>query len=211
MKKIFTAAIALTLMLSSCSSSSQFFGTMTGASVGGLFGSSIGGIMGGHRGHDAGRLAGMVIGGAVGAAVTAPKTSNGEYSTSSTHEGGYYENSGSSPFADITIENMHFIDGNNSRSLEAGEHAELVFEVRNNGSDYVYDIAPIITVSGTKNIYLSPTAIISELGPGKAVRYKSEVVGARKLKDGIAQFNISLSDGYNKYMMRSFDLRTYKK
>lgn len=211
MKKIFIALVAVMMTMSSCSSSSQFFGTMTGASVGGLFGSSIGGIMGGHRGHDAGRLAGMVIGGAVGAAVTAPKTSNGEYSTSSTHEGGYYENGASSPFADITIENMHFIDSNNSHSLEAGEHAELVFEVRNNGSDYVYDIAPIITVSGTKKIYLSPTAIISELAPGRAVRYKSEVVGASKLKDGIAQFNISLSDGRNKYMMRSFDLRTYRR
>lgn len=213
MKKIFSAVIALTLMLSSCSSSQQFFGTMTGASVGGLFGSSIGGIMGGYRGHDAGRLAGMVIGGAVGAAVTAPKTQSGEYSSSdyNYNDGGeYHQNDYSSPYADLSIDNLRFIDRNNDRAITAGEHAQLSFEIRNNGSNYIYDIAPVITVSGTKQIHLSPTAIISELAPGAAVRYTAEVVASRKLKNGIADVNISFRDGNQMYMLRSFQLRTYK-
>lgn len=215
MKKIILASLAVIMMAgSSCSSSQQFYGAATGASVGGLFGSTIGGIMGGWRGHDVGRLAGMVIGGAVGAAVTAPKTDNGEYSTSrypSNNEGGYYENSYESPFADISIDNLRFYDQDNNYTLQANEHAQLEFEIRNNGNTTVYDIAPVITVTGTKHIYLSPTAIVSELGPGKAVRYKAEVVGARKLGNGTAEFNISLSDGNQMYMMRSFQLNTTKK
>ncbi len=169
--------------------------------------------MGGWRGHDVGRLAGMVIGGAVGAAATAPKTDNGEYSTSkvpSDYQGGYYDNN-SGPFANLDISNLRFIDNNDSHSLEADEHAQLVFEVHNNGRDYVYDIAPVITVSGTKHIYLSPTAIISELAPGGAVRYKAEVVGGHKLGNGVADVNISFSDGNQMYMLRSFQLRTYKR
>ena len=214
MKKFLLATMAMIMMLSSCSTSKQFYGTMTGASVGGLFGSTIGGIMGGWRGHDAGRLAGMIIGGAVGAAVTAPKTEDGEYSTSrypSDNQGSYSYNDYSSPYLDLSVENLRFIDRNNDMSLDAEEHAQLVFEVRNNGNEHIYDIAPVITVSGTKHIYLSPTAIISELAPGAAVRYKAEVVGGRKLKNGVAEVNISLSDGNQMYMMRSFQLRTYKR
>lgn len=201
------------MLLSSCSSAQQLYGTATGATLGGVFGSTIGGIMGGWRGHDVGKLAGMVIGGAVGAAVTAPKTDNGEYSTS--HAGGnnpgYYQNDYDSPFYDLSIENMRLADSNQDRTLEAGEHAQLSFEIRNHGSEYIYDIAPVITVTGTKHIYLSPTAIISELAPGGAVRYKAEVVGGNKLKDGTADFNISFSDGNQMYMMSSFTLNTSKK
>ena len=59
MKKSILALMTIIMMVgTSCSSSQQFYGTMTGATVGGLFGSTIGGIMGGWRGHDAGRLAG---------------------------------------------------------------------------------------------------------------------------------------------------------
>lgn len=216
MKKIIIASMAIIMMLgsTSCSSSRQFYGTMTGATVGGLFGSTVGGIMGGWRGHDTGRLAGMIIGGAVGAAVTAPKTQDGEYSTSkypSDNNGSYSYNDYSSPYANLVIENLRFADENNSRSLEAEEHAQLTFEIRNNGSSYVYDIAPVITVTGTKHIYLSPTAIISELAPNGAVRYKAEVVGGKKLGNGTAEVNISFADGNQMYMVRSFQLNTYKR
>ncbi|MBQ3960271.1 MAG: hypothetical protein II683_00600, partial [Muribaculaceae bacterium] len=74
--------------------------------------------------------------------------------------------------------------------------------------DFIYDIAPVITVSGTKEIYLSPTAIISELGPGKAVRYTAELVATRKLKNGYADFSIGFSNGNELYTVRSFQLRT---
>ena len=193
----------------------QFYGTATGASLGGLFGSAIGGIADGPRGHDMGTVVGMAIGGIIGAAATAPKTDDGNYRSSDYYydygTDDYRENNYYSPFANIEIEELRFVDENNNRALDAGEHARLVFIIRNMGRDYVYDIAPVITVSGTKEIYLSPTAIVKELGPGKAVRYQSEIVATKKLKNGNADFSIGLSDGDKLYTLRSFQMRTNKR
>ena len=193
----------------------QFYGAATGASLGGLFGSAIGGMADGPRGHDMGTVVGMAIGGIIGAAATAPKTDDGNYRSSDYYydygTDDYRENNYYSPFANIEIEELRFVDENNNRALDAGEHARLVFIIRNMGRDYVYDIAPVITVSGTKEIYLSPTAIVKELGPGKAVRYQSEIVATKKLKNGNADFSIGLSDGDKLYTLRSFQMRTNKR
>ena len=214
-KTLFAGLIASTLLLSSCQSMNQFYGTATGASLGGLFGSAIGGIADGPRGHDMGTVVGMAIGGIIGAAATAPKTDDGNYRSSDYYydygTDDYRENNYYSPFANIEIEELRFVDENNNRALDAGEHAKLVFIIRNMGRDYVYDIAPVITVSGTKEIYLSPTAIVKELGPGKAVRYQSEIVATKKLKNGNADFSIGLSDGDKLYTLRSFQMRTNKR
>lgn len=207
--------LASVLLLSSCQSMGQFYGTATGASIGGIFGSAIGGMADGPRGHDLGTVVGMAVGGIIGAAATAPKTDDGNYRSSDYYYDygvdDYRQNNSYSPFANIEIEELRFVDENNNRALDANEHAKLVFIMRNTGRDYVYDIAPVITVSGTKEIYLSPTAIVKELGPGKAVRYQSEVIATKKLKNGTADFSIGLSDGDKLYTMRSFQLRTNKR
>lgn len=214
-KALFAGLMASVLLLSSCQSMGQFYGAATGASLGGLFGSAIGGIADGPRGSDMGTVVGMAVGGIIGAAATAPKTDDGNYRSSDYYYDygmdDYRENNSYSPYASIEIEDMRFVDENNNRALDAGEHAKLVFIMRNTGRDYVYDIAPVITVTGTKEIYLSPTAIVKELGPGKAVRYQSELIATKKLKNGSADFSIGLSDGDKLYTMRSFQLRTNKR
>ena len=214
-KTVFVGLVATALLLSSCQSMGQFYGAATGASLGGMFGSAIGGIADGPRGHDLGTVVGMAVGGMIGAAASAPKTDDGNYRSSDYYyEYGtddYRQNNGYSPYASLDIEEMRFVDENNNRALDAEEHARLVFIIRNTGRDYVYDIAPVITVSGTKEIYLSPTAIIKELAQGKAVRYQSEVIATRKLKNGNADFSIGFSDGDKLYTMRSFQLRTHKR
>lgn len=216
MKK--TAIVALTasaLMLSSCQSMSQFYGATTGASIGGMFGSAIGGIADGPRGSDMGTVVGMAIGGIIGAAATAPKTDDGNYRSSDYYyeygSDDYRQNNSYSPYVNIEIEELRFVDENNNRALDANEHAKLVFIMRNTGRDYVYDIAPVITVTGTKEVYLSPTAIVKELAPGRAVRYQSEVVATKKLKNGTADFSISFSDGDKLYTASSFQLRTLRR
>ena len=214
-KTVFVALTATALLLSSCQSMSQFYGATTGASIGGMFGSAIGGVLDGPRGSDLGTVAGMAIGGIIGAAATAPKTEDGNYRSSDYYYDygvdDYRQNNAYSPYANIEIENLRFVDENNSNTLDAEEHAKLVFIIRNTGRDYVYDIAPVITVSGTKEIYLSPTAIVKELAPGKAVRYQSEVIATRKLKNGTVDFSIGFSDGDKLYTLRSFQLRTRKR
>lgn len=214
-KTIFGGITAMALLLSSCQSMNQFYGVTTGASIGGMFGSAIGGIADGPRGSDLGTVVGMAVGGMIGAAATAPKTDDGNYRSSDYYyeygDDDYRQNNSYSPYASIEIADLRFVDENNSNTLDAKEHARLVFIIRNTGRDYVYDIAPVITVTGTKEIYLSPTAIVKELAPGKAVRYQSEVIATRKLKNGTADFSIGLSDGDKLYTLRSFQLRTRKR
>ena len=215
-KNLFVALTATALlMMSSCQSMSQFYGATTGASIGGMFGSAIGGMADGPRGSDLGTVVGMAVGGIIGAAATAPKTDDGNYRSSDYYYDydmdDYRQNNAYSPFASIEIEELRFVDENDNRALDANEHAKLVFIMRNTGRNYVYDIAPVITVSGTKEIYLSPTAIVKELAPGKAVRYQSEVVATKKLKNGVADFSIGFSDGDKLYTMSSFQLRTNKR
>lgn len=212
MKKTIIAALsAALLMMSGCESANQFYGAATGATLGGMFGSAIGGITGGWRGSDMGTVAGMAIGGVIGAAATAPKA-NKESRTSDYYNGydynDYRQNNAYSPYSSINIENIRLVESMNNNCIDAEEHAKLIFDIRNMGNDYVYDIAPVITVSGTKQIYLSPTAIISELGPGKAVRYQAEVVATKKLKTGVVDFNISFSNGDQLYTVSSFQIRT---
>ena len=179
-KSLFAGLMVSALMLSSCQSMGQFYGAATGASIGGMFGSAIGGISDGRRGSDLGTVVGMAVGGIVGAAATAPKTDNGNYRSSDYYYDydmdDYRQNNAYSPYVNIEIVDLRFVDENNNNALDANEHAKLVFIMRNTGRDYVYDIAPVITVSGTKEIYLSPTAIVKELAPGKAVRYQSELI-----------------------------------
>ena len=214
-KTVFVALTATALMMSSCQSMSQFYGATTGASIGGMFGSAIGGVLDGPRGSDLGTVAGMAIGGIIGAAATAPKTDDGNYRSSDYYYDygidDYRQNNAYSPYANIEIEELRFVDENNNHALDAEEHAKLVFILRNTGRDYVYDIAPVITVTGTKQIYLSPTAIVKELAPGKAVRYQSEIIATKKLKDGTADFSIGFSDGDKLYTLRSFQMRTRKR
>ena len=214
-KTVFATLVATTLLMSSCQSVGQFYGAATGASIGGMFGSAIGGITDGPRGSDLGTVVGMAVGGIIGAAATAPKTDDGNYRSSDYYYDydmdDYRQNNAYSPYASIEIEELRFVDENNNRALDAGEHAKLVFIIRNTGRDYVYDIAPVITVSGTKQISLSPTAIVKELGPGKAVRYQAEIIATNKLKNGTADFSIGFSDGDQIYTLRSFQLRTNRR
>ena len=214
-KTAFVTLTATALLMSSCQSMSQFYGATNGASIGGMFGSAIGGLSDGPRGSDLGTVVGMAVGGIIGAAATAPKTDNGNYRSSDYYYDydmdDYRQNNAYSPYANIEIEELRFVDENNNRALDAGEHAKLVFIMRNTGRDYVYDIAPVITVSGTKQVYLSPTAIVKELAPGKAVRYQSEIIATKKLKNGAVDFSIGFSDGDRLYTMRSFQLRTNRR
>lgn len=212
MKKTLAMVLgASMLLMSSCASTNQFYGAATGASLGGMFGSAIGAVTGGWRGSNVGTIAGMAIGGVIGAAATAPKV-NKENRTSDYYNGydygDYRQNNSYSPFSSIHVENIRLAETLSNNCIDAGEHAKLIFEIRNMGSEFVYDIAPVITVSGTKQIYLSPTAIISELGPGRAVRYQAEVVATNKLKNGVADFNISFSNGDQLYTVSSFQIAT---
>ena len=113
-KTVFVGLVATSLLMSSCQSMSLFYGATTGASLGGMFGSAIGGIADGPRGSDLGTVVGMAIGGMIGAAATAPKTDDGNYRSSDYYYDydmdDYRQNNAYSPYANIEIEELRFVD-----------------------------------------------------------------------------------------------------
>ena len=219
MRKLGILALSAALIFSSCDTSDQTGAAIGGGFLGAIFGSAIGGLMGGPRGADAGTLIGVVAGAAAGAASAAPKErgkSDYDYTTDTynRHSKVVYSNRGEEAdrlgreFAKVEINNLRFIDNNNNQAIDAGESCKIAFEVKNNGTHTIYDLAPVISVNGTKYIVISPTAVISYIDAGQAVRYTAEVYANRKLRDGTADFTISFAKGDYLYNMTSFQLAT---
>lgn len=219
MKKFGILLLSATLMLSSCQTPDQFSAATSGGLIGGIFGSAIGGLFGGPRGSDAGTLIGIIAGAAVGAAATAPEArdySDYDYTSDNYSRRRDIEYSSHSreaeemgrEYANLEINNLRFVDRNNNKTIDANENCKLIFEIKNTGSQNIYDIAPVITVNGSKAIIVSPTAVISEIAPGKAVKYTAEVYAGKRLRTGTADFTISFVKGDYKYTMTNFTLAT---
>ncbi len=221
MNKLCIYGLSTLLLFGSCTSSDQFAATAGGGLLGGIFGSAIGGLMGGPRGSDAGTVIGMIAGAAVGAAATSPEVQQRDYSdydyTSdrynrrSTVEYSTYSDEAKEfgrEYSKIEIQNLRFIDTNNNKAIDACENCKIAFEVKNNGDATIYNIAPVISVKGTKNIIISPTAVISEVAPGQSVRYTAEVYANDKLRNGVAEFSVSFVKRNFQYVMTTFELAT---
>ncbi len=221
MRRINFLCILFALSFYSCSSPNQMNGVFTGGMLGGIFGSSIGGIIDGPRGHDAGNLVGMVVGGVVGAAVTAPPTNKvSRYDTYDTYGNprkskkhsaeipSAAEQRMAEEYDNLSIENLCFIDKNNNHAIDAGEHAKIQFEIKNNGTKRLYDITPVIGVTDNRHILISPTAIVASIGPGRGVKYTAEVYGKPNLKTGVAEFTLGFAKGNLIYTVETFQLNT---
>ena len=111
-------------------------------------------------------------------------------------------------YRDLQIENLRFVDKNSNRTIDAGERAKLVFEIRNAGPTTVYNVTPVVGVTGTKKVMVSPTAIVASIAPGRSVRYTAELYGKPSLRRGMADFTISFAYGQYLYTVRSFQLQT---
>ena len=216
--KITAAAFAALILLSGCTDR-QMQGTMAGGSLGAIFGSSIGGLMGGPRGSDAGTALGMAVGAVVGNAVTSPKarkansnidecddSSNAPYSSRHPAAGG--NDRYVSHIEGLKVENIRFVDENRNQTIDAGEHAKVLFEIHNGGNATLYNITPVVTCSEPKKVIVSPTAIVENLAPGKAVSYTANFLVSPKLKDGEVNFKIAFQDGKRIVTFKDFSLAT---
>lgn len=215
----FTVAVCAGVMLLAGCTDRQMQGTMAGGSLGAIFGSSIGGLMGGPRGSDAGTALGMAVGAVVGNAVTSQKNRKGSTniddcddscnlppSRRNPRNGG--EASYVSGIDGLQVENIRFVDENRNQTIDAGEHAKILFEIHNAGNTTLYNITPVVSCSEPKRISVSPTAIIGNLAPGKAVSYTANVVASPRLKDGEASFRIAFQDGRRTVTYKDFTLAT---
>lgn len=96
----------------------------------------------------------------------------------------------------IEIRNARFVDDNQDGCIQRGEVCKVVFEVRNNGSQTLYDLQPVVTeTSGNRHIYVSPSIHVEHLAAGQSIRYTAMVKADERLKDGTAMFSLSVVQG----------------
>lgn len=215
-------AIAVAMLLSGCTDR-QVQGTMAGGTLGAIFGSSIGGLMGGPRGSDAGTALGMAVGAVVGNAVTSPKNTVSDGDVGGYDDSGYsrprserdvrrssgdYGGGQPSHIDGLKVVNIRFVDENRNQAIDAGERAKILFEIHNDGAQTLYNITPVIDCDQAKRIAVSPTAIIADLAPGKAVAYTANILASPKLKSGEAAFRIAFQDGSRIVTFKEFTLAT---
>ncbi len=93
----------------------------------------------------------------------------------------------------VEIVNARFVDDNQDNKLNRNETCKLIFEIRNRGTQAVYDVVPtVVETSGNKHIYISPNIHVEKIDAGKGIRYTAMVKADNRLKDGYARFCVSV-------------------
>ncbi|MDR0893346.1 MAG: glycine zipper family protein [Mediterranea sp.] len=184
-----------------------------GAAIGGSLGSSIGGLIGdnnhgwrgGYRGSAIGNIIGTLAGAAIGNALTAPRQERvndddaympqvrrGERTVTSAP---VRRQQAQQPLAQLTVENIRFIDGNRNHRIDAGEDSKIIFEVINRGDNPAYNVVPIVeTVGKVKNLWISASVMIEQIQPGEGIRYTASIHAGPKLKGDEATFRVAVAD-----------------
>lgn len=96
----------------------------------------------------------------------------------------------------LEIVHARFVDANQDNRLNRNETCKVIFEVMNRGTQTVYNVVPtVVETTGNKHIFISPNIHVERIDPGKGVRYTAMVKADSRLKDGIAQFCVSVVYG----------------
>ncbi len=113
---------------------------------------------------------------------------------------------------DIEIKNARFVDGNQDGKIERGELSKVIFEVYNRGNHTLYDVVPtVVEATGNRHIMISPNMHVESIQPGKGIRYTALVKADNRLKDGNAQFCVSVVQGNKKISkVCEFDIPTVR-
>ena len=113
---------------------------------------------------------------------------------------------------DIEIKNARFVDDNQDGKIERGELSKVIFEVYNRGNHTLYDVVPtVVEATGNRHIMISPNMHVESIQPGKGIRYTALVNADNRLKDGNAQFCVSVVQGNKKISkVCEFDIPTVR-
>lgn len=113
---------------------------------------------------------------------------------------------------DIEIKNARFVDDNQDGKIERGELSKVIFEVYNRGNHTLYDVVPtVVEATGNRHIIISPNMHVESIQPGKGIRYTALVKADNRLKDGNAQFCVSVVQGNKKISkVCEFDIPTVR-
>lgn len=113
---------------------------------------------------------------------------------------------------DIEIKNARFVDDNQDGKIERGELSKVIFEVYNRGNHTLYDVVPtVVEATGNRHIMISPNMHVESIQLGKGIRYTALVKADNRLKDGNAQFCVSVVQGNKKISkVCEFDIPTVR-
>lgn len=113
---------------------------------------------------------------------------------------------------DIEIKNARFVDDNQDGKIERSELSKVIFEVYNRGNHTLYDVVPtVLEATGNRHIMISPNMHVESIQPGKGIRYTALVKADNRLKDGNAQFCVSVVQGNKKISkVCEFDIPTVR-
>ena len=200
--------LASILLVSSCTSSRQAAGGVTGAMIGGRVGELVG-IAAGHgpfRGGSAalGGLIGMGVGAVVGVGVTSQIENNerGRSHNPSERQGVNerrttiepdYQTSGrayaqeSNP---TTMSELTYMDVTGDGAISKDETIELESYITNNSENVLNDIVISLTISDTKNFIVSPP-LTTTLQPGQKIRYTGRVHCKKAHRGNMVKVNLT--------------------
>lgn len=200
-KKNWLVYLMIPVLCTGCATMDPTSRTIVGSQVGMLAGTVTGAVIGhsvgGYRGEALGSFVGSVGGTIAGAAIASSQNQNQRNNNSNSNNRRYEDRSYQyRPY--VVIEDIYLEDRNGNQMIDAGETCRLSFILRNDGSQPVYSIEPVIKTEGTKHLKLSNPAIIREIRPNGRISYTITVYAGPKLKSGEATFSIRLkgSDGY---------------
>ena len=117
-----------------------------------------------------------------------------------------------SPFCNLQIHRIRFIDENRDHVISANESGKVIFEIMNEGTEPVYNVVPsVIETTGMKHIRISPSVMVERILPGNGIKYTATISAGRKLKNGNVTIRLSVTDAYGQeYAWQEFSLPTQK-
>lgn len=181
----------------------QMFAMQTGGMIGSVSGALIGDRIGGWEGSLIGSMVGEVAGSALGAAAANPNIRQPEQTALPEER----------PEPELVVQDILLTDENENGTLEAGEHAYLTFVIRNQGAREISPVTPVLKrKKEAKRIRNSGTISISHVKPGEEIRYRVNLLGSSRLKEGKAVYQIRLRDGQGQDLYEEeFSFPTNKK
>lgn len=220
--KISCLTLATIMLASSCTSSYQAAGGVTGAAIGSRVGGAVGFLSGhGHfRGSNAalGSLIGMGIGAVLGVGIASQIEENEKaeaarrqegygnntYDTTSpttTNDGTYdypdYQIGGGSyngsiSTASVSISELTYMDADGDGYIAKGETVEVTGFVTNTSNTTIYDIVINLSVNDPKAYTVSPS-LTTTLQPGQKIRYTGRVRCNKSRKGQSVGINLNAS------------------
>lgn len=127
-------------------------------------------------------------------------------------DGSSVEAIGGSGAASLELQNIRFIDADGTNTISRGEQCQITFEIYNAGDATAINIEPQVSeVSTGGKIAVSPGILIESLAAGKGIRYTARLAADNTLRDGSADFEISVTlDGEETDAHVEFSIPTSK-